>query len=165
MRPDEHDGKTYYCVSGCVDGGDNLYFTPGEKPPESKLVVRENATPIISTEPPGMNDGDVMVWKQPVAPPVVEVETEAIGEGEQQALIETGEKWEEHWGGMPEFKQEDLQPYKTIYVHFESREDMEKFAKLVKQKVGLNTRSIWYPEAEIGRIATKEYIKDESATR
>ena len=87
-----------------------------------------------------------------------EVETEAVGEGEQAALIETGEKWEEAWRGMPEFAQEDLAPWKSIYVHFESREDMERFAKLVKQKIGLNTRSIWYPEAEIGRMTTKRYV-------
>lgn len=90
---------------------------------------------------------------------VREVETEVIGEGVQTALIETGEKWEEHWRGMPEFVQEDLAPWKSIYVHFESREDMERFAKLVHQKIGLNTRSIWYPEAEIGRMTTKRYVE------
>lgn len=84
---------------------------------------------------------------------------EKFVEAEQQPLIETGEKWEEAWAGMPEFKQDDLAPWKSIYVHFESREDMEKFAKLVKQTITLNTRSIWYPPAEIGRLATKKYVE------
>lgn len=95
----------------------------------------------------------------PEALPLREVETETVGEGRQQALIETGEKWEEEWQGMPEFVQEDLTPWNSIYVHFETREDIEKFAKLVRQKIGLNTRSIWFPEAEIGRMTTKRYVE------
>lgn len=88
-------------------------------------------------------------------------EAVTVFEKGQALLVDKGEKWEDEWKGMPEFKQEDLQPYKTIYVHFADRKDMEKFAKLVKQTITLNTRSVWYPEAEIGRIATKKYVKDE----
>jgi len=79
-------------------------------------------------------------------------------EPEQVALFEKGEWWEEHWKGMPEFVQKDLAPWKSIYVHFENRQDMESFSKLVGQQIGLNTRSIWYPEAEIARLADKRYI-------
>ena len=79
-------------------------------------------------------------------------------EEKQPALFEKGEWWDESWKGMPEFDQKDLEPYKTVYVHFESREDMDAFAKLVDQRIGANTRSIWYPEAEIGRFADKRYI-------
>ena len=67
----------------------------------------------------------------------------------QIPLFDKGEWWEEHWKGMPEFEQKDLMPYKTIYVHFENREDMEAFSKLVGQTIGLNTKSVWYPEADI----------------
>jgi hypothetical protein len=78
----------------------------------------------------------------------------------QVSLFDKGEWWQEFWKGMPEFIQEDLTPVKTIYVHFETREDMEAFAKLVDQPLTMNTRSIWYPEAEIGRIANKRYIDE-----
>jgi hypothetical protein len=78
----------------------------------------------------------------------------------QVSLFDKGEWWQEFWKGMPEFVQEDLTPVKTIYVHFETREDMEAFAKLVDQPLTMNTRSIWYPEAEIGRIANKRYIDE-----
>lgn len=59
---------------------------------------------------------------------------------------------------MPEFVQNDLTPVKTIYVHFETLQDMAAFAVLVDQPITTNTRSIWYPEAEIGRFADKRYI-------
>ena len=78
--------------------------------------------------------------------------------GDQSALFDIGEAWEKHWNGMPEFVQRDLSPFKTIYVHFEAREDMQAFAELVGQRIGLNTRFIWYPEAEIGHFAGKRYI-------
>ena len=69
--------------------------------------------------------------------------------------------WEDEWIGMPEFIQEDLEPKFQIIVSFESEEDMEEFSKLVSQTITPNTRSIWYPEAEIGRISNKRYV-DES---
>lgn len=80
---------------------------------------------------------------------------------DQPKLFDDGENWNEAWQGMPEFIQEDLGPFKTIYVHFESREDMEKFSKLTGQKIGMDTRSIWFPEATIERYANKRYIDAE----
>lgn len=74
-----------------------------------------------------------------------------------------GEAWDEHWKGMPEFVQKDLTSVKSIHVHFETVDDMHAFAKLVGQKITLNTRSIWYPEAEIGRYADKLYVDEEPA--
>lgn len=83
-------------------------------------------------------------------------------EPEQIPLINAGEWWEEHWQGMPEYVSEDLTPFKSIYVHFESREDIKKFSELVGQTITLDTKCIWYPEAEIGRIADKRYIQKAS---
>lgn len=71
------------------------------------------------------------------------------------------EDWRRYWKGMPEFIQDDLGPWKSLVVHFECRADLEEFAALVKQKVRETTRSIWYPQAEIGRYANKRYT-DES---
>lgn len=81
----------------------------------------------------------------------------------QQPLFDRGEWWEEHWRGMPEFVQDDLSPYKTVYVHFESREDMDAFSALVGQRLTMDTRSIYYPEATIGRLANKRYVDGEPA--
>jgi hypothetical protein len=49
------------------------------------------------------------------------------------------------WKGMPEFEQEEIEAYKTIKVHFTTRDDYEAFARLVEQSLTEQTRSIWYP--------------------
>lgn len=78
----------------------------------------------------------------------------------QANLFGEGEWWEPLWRGMPEFDQHDLAPKHSIQVDFYSRDDVEKFSALVGQNItepGRRTRSIWYPEAEIGRFADKRY--------
>ena len=75
----------------------------------------------------------------------------------QRTLFDIPEWWEEHWQDMPEFKQEDLTPYKSIYVHFDSREDLEAFSELIGQKIHETTQSIWHPKAKIGKTAGKVY--------
>ena len=82
------------------------------------------------------------------------------GEPEQIQLLAIPEDWEAHWKGMPDFAQRNLAPWKTVYVHFENRADMESFAKLTGQTITLNTRSIWWPEAEIGKMVDKRYIDE-----
>lgn len=89
-----------------------------------------------------------LVGVEPESPEQQHIELERNG---QIPLINIGEWWEEHWKQMPEFVQEDQKPWKSIYVHFESREDMEAFEKLVGQRINLTTKFIWYPEATISR--------------
>jgi hypothetical protein len=55
------------------------------------------------------------------------------------------ESWEDHWDGMPEFKNKDIQSHRSIIVHFRSDEDVERFAKKMRQKISPKVRSIWYP--------------------
>lgn len=76
----------------------------------------------------------------------------------QPVLFELPPRWKNEWVGMPEFVQEDLTPFKTLYVHFETRADMEAFSRLVEQTVNLTTRSIWYPKAEIGHFINKRWV-------
>jgi hypothetical protein len=70
--------------------------------------------------------------------------------------------WVVEWRGMPEFIQEDLTPRYSVIVHFESDEDLSAFSKLVAQTVTPNTRSLWYPEAEIGHMMDKRYALAEA---
>lgn len=77
---------------------------------------------------------------------------------DQLPLLKLDEWWEEHWKGMPEFVQKDLMPLKTIYVHFETRHDLDAFARLVNQTITMDTRSIWYPEMTIDSLSKKRYI-------
>jgi nucleoside-diphosphate-sugar epimerase len=60
-----------------------------------------------------------------------------------------------------EFIQEDLEPFRSIIIHFENIEDIKKFSELLNQRITHLTKSIWYPEATIEKVANKKYI-DES---
>lgn len=104
-------------------------------------------------------------------PPVSEPEPEPVlsepvaaslppEDAPQDSLFDKGEWWEPYWEGMPEFIQKDLHPWKTINVHFESREDMAAFAELVGQTLTRTTQAIWYPELDIHRVAHLRYISD-----
>ena len=75
-------------------------------------------------------------------------------------LFEYAEPWQEFWQDMPEFVQEDQEPWKSVIVHFAGRADMNAFAELVEQHVGPRTQSLWFPEAEIGRYANKRYADE-----
>jgi hypothetical protein len=79
-------------------------------------------------------------------------------EPEQMQLLHVPEFWEESWAGMPAYKQESAQPFKSIYVHFETRKDMADFAKLIGQTIGLQTQYVWYPEAELDLVAHKAWV-------
>ena len=53
--------------------------------------------------------------------------------------------WKEEWGGMPEFVQDKKEPYCAIIFRFESEQDLQDFADLVKQKLTKKTKSAWFP--------------------
>ena len=48
---------------------------------------------------------------------------------------------------MPEFVEEDLEPYRTLHVHSEWAEDVE-IRKLIQQDISPKKASIWSPEAD-----------------
>lgn len=75
--------------------------------------------------------------------------------------IEPEEWWQSEWQNMPEFVQNNLEPFKSITVHFASEEDMLLFAKLVEQTITEITKSIWFPKAIIGKNKNRRYV-DES---
>lgn len=76
---------------------------------------------------------------------------------EQGTLFENPPDWRDKWGGMPEFQHGDLTPWRSIKVHFASREDRQAFADLVQQSIGEKMLSMWYPAAEIGVYRDKQY--------
>lgn len=80
----------------------------------------------------------------------------------QNPLFDKGESYDEAWKGMPEFVQDEIEPFKTLYVHFENREDMEKFKKVINQEFYLTTKSIWYPEATMNDFSKVRYVHDTS---
>jgi hypothetical protein len=68
--------------------------------------------------------------------------------------------WYNEWKDMPEFSQEDLEPFKTIRVQFETQADVDAFAKLVGAQITPKTKGIWYPAHKRKHIE-KVYV-DES---
>jgi len=69
--------------------------------------------------------------------------------------------WKDHWHDMPEWKQRDLSSKRKIVVHFRNDEDVEKFAKLIGQKITPKQKSLWFPKWKPRRYAHLEFI-DES---
>jgi hypothetical protein len=88
-----------------------------------------------------------------------------IDDADQLRLFGDGEWWESEWKGMPEFIQNDLEPFKTINVHFENKKDVEAFAKLVGQTITMNTRAIWYPPTEILSKLDRRYVSEGAERR
>jgi hypothetical protein len=85
-----------------------------------------------------------------------------FNDNERSRILGERDDPSQHWVGMPEFEQEDQESWKSIRVHFKNKTDLEAFSRLVNQTITEQTRSIWYPAAEIGRYADKEY-RDESS--
>ena len=70
--------------------------------------------------------------------------------------------WTEHWKGMPEYKQDDNGPWKTIRMHFRNEEDYNTFAKLTgNTHLTKKTKSAWYPKLEITKNALLRWIEDD----
>lgn len=69
------------------------------------------------------------------------------------------EDWKEEWQDMPEFIQKDIQPFRSLKVHFEKEEDVKKFAELVGQKITSDTKSLWYPELTHTSFMDKRYYQ------
>jgi DNA (cytosine-5)-methyltransferase 1 len=83
----------------------------------------------------------------------------AHSERDQPTLFDDVEWWQQHWAGMPKFEQQDLAPWKSIMVHFESPGDFSKFQETIGQKLNETTKMCWYPQAEIGRFADKRWVE------
>jgi hypothetical protein len=49
------------------------------------------------------------------------------------------------WIGMPEFVNEEVNPYARIVVRFDNADSLAEFAKLINQHLTHKTLSIWYP--------------------
>lgn len=89
--------------------------------------------------------------------------TEQRESAEQDGLFGADEQFKDNWNewkGMPEFVQEDLQPFQTILVHFATPEDLTAFEALVDQRIqrtSKRTAAIWFPKVAVGSYANKRY--------
>lgn len=70
---------------------------------------------------------------------------------------------EAHWVGMPEFRQEDQKPFKTLYVHFRTEDDYKEFADVIGQILTKKTKSIWHPKNEITKNSLLRWVEDDQS--
>lgn len=103
----------------------------------------------------------------PPAPPLPEDPAQstlfpAEKDPEQLALFDVAPDWKATWKGMPDFNQRDLTPWQSTIVHFKNREDRAAFSKLLGQTITDDTKSLWYPKAEIGHYVDKRYATAEA---
>jgi hypothetical protein len=87
-----------------------------------------------------------------------------MSSNDQINLFEMKEWWEDEWQDMPEFVQENLKPFRTVYLHFKNREDMEAFEKLTDQKITPKTKFVWYPKVAKYNRFSKRYVDTEEET-
>ena len=82
-------------------------------------------------------------------------------------LEEEDKEWEQHWVEMPEYEQENQKTYKTVYIHFRTKEDFEDFAKLITKhvdsdtKLSEKTKSFWYPKLDRTKNSLLRWIEEE----
>ena len=68
--------------------------------------------------------------------------------------------WEKEWEGMPEFNMNPEVPILTIKVSFKTKEDIEAFSKLMKQKIRANCKNYWFPKLNRCAISDKKYYDE-----
>jgi hypothetical protein len=73
---------------------------------------------------------------------------------EDQTLVDS------EWINMPEFVQEKQEPYAKIIVRFETKEDLDKFANLINQKLTKKTKSIWFPFKSHWGLIAKRWVNE-----
>lgn len=63
----------------------------------------------------------------------------------------------EEWTGMPEFDHDDKTAFRTVALHFKTKQEVDRFAKQIGQQITDKTRFIWFSGTEIDRYADKQY--------
>lgn len=79
---------------------------------------------------------------------------------EQTTLFDIDPDWKREWRGMPEYVHEDLRPFQQITINFESREDVQAFAKLVGQKLTDETDTMWFPLKTPEVLKNRKYVSE-----
>jgi len=68
-------------------------------------------------------------------------------------------EWKSEWEGMPECVQGlGALPFKTLHVHFATKQDIVDFQKVVDQVIHDTTRYIWFPKSDKAVLKDKRYV-------
>jgi ParB-like chromosome segregation protein Spo0J len=67
----------------------------------------------------------------------------------------------DEWEGMPEFEADNRIAHRSIVIHFRTQQAVDAFAALIGQPITAITRSAWFPQLEIARLAEQRFTTDE----
>ncbi len=68
------------------------------------------------------------------------------------------DKWREAWAGMPEFDHRDLDPWKSVWLHFPNPAALADFAQVIGQPLTNQTRYVHFPPVEPLKVAHQRYV-------
>lgn len=63
----------------------------------------------------------------------------------QETIFNVDPQWIDEWVDMPEFVQDRKKEFSKIIVRFDTKEDLDDFARLIGQRLTTETKSIWHP--------------------
>lgn len=75
-------------------------------------------------------------------------------------IEDEGNDWCKEWQNMPEYVQGKEEPFYEVTVRFKTKEDTEKFFKIINQNIPPKMKSIWFPKIE--KTSLMEFFDDES---
>lgn len=73
-------------------------------------------------------------------------------------------KWKQYWHGMPEFVQEQKEPFRTVHVKFRNEEDYQEFSQKINQELTEKSKAIWHPKLEITANRLLRWVEDGERT-
>ena len=81
----------------------------------------------------------------------------------KDSLFDEDTSWAKEWIGMPSFSQNQVKSLREIKLNFRTREDIEKFEKLIGQKITPLCNTYWFPKLGIKSHSTAVFVdSDES---
>lgn len=76
----------------------------------------------------------------------------------QREFISLPPTWTNEWQDMPDYTHRDLQPWRTILLHFSNDADVQDFCEKIGQKVTPTTKFLWHPKAKIDHVTSKRVV-------
>jgi hypothetical protein len=150
-----------------IDGNLRQKLTPDQKVPVLVLDVDEDeANKILATFDPlaamAQSDRDKLSeLLKGIETNDAALQEMLMGLARQNQLYSTeGDDPISLWQGMPEFNQENKKPIQSIWIHFQTREDVDAFAKLINQSINPKTHYLWFPYREWERTIDRRYASD-----
>jgi len=107
---------------------------------KTKLALFDNRTNELSDWEPGVL-AEIAAQGVDLSGLFTEIEWADVAQQEREP-VDVNELWK----GMPDFEHEDIGSWKQLIVHFDTKDDLEAFARLINQTLTPQTKSVWYPE-------------------